>query len=1192
MSDCPAIHRLRTLLLAASIIPLVQGGPASLLFEDTFDRGIPGWTAVQPPGNYLDGPMRWQYDIVSGGFVEQSNIYTDAAAASPSATAVMLINDAVAGDTFTYTARLIAGDDDAFGLIFGYQNPTNFYRVTFTRQVRTTRGFPWNGWSVDRKADQVTTNLFGDGTENHVPSFVNTQYVPFDVTIAVSGANLLTLTVIDGPEGVPIEYRLVEAQPLPSPAGGRVGLMQWGQSGTAVRGFRILDPILTPGPLAGDPNALGDWTPVITVRGDGSGLDASTGNGGIPIWSLALGPNGAYGTLHENSDSFGGNTADGVVDFPAGAVVAGDPTWSNYLVTARLIPADDDGQGILVRYRDAQNFCRIALRAQNSTAGVRPGLSIQKVVDSVWEEVFHEDTPAFVPTANVPYDITAVIVGNRLQVQVIANPLGSAHTYAYGPFDLSAPMLATGRIGIFSWAMSRLEIDFVRVYGIDGVPLQVNSPLGHPDPAVGLHGFAPGSTVTATVPSPIEDAPGFRRSVTGWSGTGSVPASGTGNQATFTLSEVSSITWNWQTEVRLQVSATAGGRVTSPGPDWISAGTSVNLTAVSDEGFVFSGWAGDLADAIPVLDLTLVRPLTLTAQFEADTDRDGLADAWEQRYLGNLDSGPDDDPDRDGRKNLDEQRLGTHPDHAETPLVSDPLASRWINVQRDPALPGQLVVHDFGSGFRGVWENSNDYRGADDPAFIGPEFVVPAVSFEGPRILIRESVWEPGWNDFSLEAVSSVGDNDANCVYFRYRDELNWYRVTICGENNNVAWRAPFGVTVQKRSGGVFAELAADPSMATDPSDLAFYKRIRIAVTAQGADFEVRVTGWNTLVDPPQWDTSTQSVLCFADTDHATGRIGIGTWGQSGGGPATATNPVNAGALLEDVVIRVGDQEVFREDWTGVPLAEELPAGWEPAGDSPAGAWLVTAHATILQVSNAGTPATGTTVQPRADGEGPILLAPAPGSDNYFLELGFHPFDDDGIGFIYDYRDADNFSRVLFVSEIDGASRIPRGVNVSRKSGGAWSDLLVAAPGFVYQPGAPFEITLASQNGAYCLTARMADQPESVRTWRWKGPPAAAGNRFGLTTWGETDAHFYGIRASSLPVAPTGGDVTITGVTIEGGLLVLSIDTWGEPYAVEHTLTLDPGSWTEVAAGLTAPRWTTPLPAGPGAGYYRLRGQP
>jgi hypothetical protein len=155
---------------------------------------------VQPTGNYLDGPLRWQYDIVSGSFLEQSNIYTDAAAASPTATAVMPVNDAAAGTNFTYKARMIAGDDDAFGLIFGYQNANSFYRITFTRQRRTEPGYPWNGWNVDRRISATaSTNLFGHGTPDHVESFFNTQYQPFDVTITVSGNNLFSLTVLDTP---------------------------------------------------------------------------------------------------------------------------------------------------------------------------------------------------------------------------------------------------------------------------------------------------------------------------------------------------------------------------------------------------------------------------------------------------------------------------------------------------------------------------------------------------------------------------------------------------------------------------------------------------------------------------------------------------------------------------------------------------------------------------------------------------------------------------------------------------------------------------------------------------------------------------------------------------------------------------------------------------------------------------------
>lgn len=173
--------------------------PARLVFEDQFNRGLPGWTAVQPTGTYLDGPMRWQYDIVGGGVSRSEQHLHGRGALPPSATAVMLINDTVAGTNFTYRARLTAGDDDAFGLVFGYKDANNFYRVTFTRQRRTEPGYPWNGWNVDRKVNNVATNLFGHGIADHAESFFNTQYQPFDVAITVAPGDRFSLTVVDDP---------------------------------------------------------------------------------------------------------------------------------------------------------------------------------------------------------------------------------------------------------------------------------------------------------------------------------------------------------------------------------------------------------------------------------------------------------------------------------------------------------------------------------------------------------------------------------------------------------------------------------------------------------------------------------------------------------------------------------------------------------------------------------------------------------------------------------------------------------------------------------------------------------------------------------------------------------------------------------------------------------------------------------
>lgn len=74
--------------------------------------------------------------------------------------------------------------------------------------------------------------------------------------------------------------------------------------------------------------------------------------------------------------------------------------------------------------------------------------------------------------------------------------------------------------------------------------LTVNSAHGNPSPSVGNHSYGDGATVTCTVNSPV--TVGNTWICTGWSGTGSVPSSGSGASITFTITENSSITWLWE----------------------------------------------------------------------------------------------------------------------------------------------------------------------------------------------------------------------------------------------------------------------------------------------------------------------------------------------------------------------------------------------------------------------------------------------------------------------------------------------------------------------------------------------------------------------------------------------------------------------------------------------------------------------
>src|SRR3954468_17813117 len=72
-------------LVVGLVLLCARNSNGAVIFQDDFNLGFPGWAAIQPAGAYLDGPLCWQYDIVSGGFVEDSNIYTDSATFSPSA---------------------------------------------------------------------------------------------------------------------------------------------------------------------------------------------------------------------------------------------------------------------------------------------------------------------------------------------------------------------------------------------------------------------------------------------------------------------------------------------------------------------------------------------------------------------------------------------------------------------------------------------------------------------------------------------------------------------------------------------------------------------------------------------------------------------------------------------------------------------------------------------------------------------------------------------------------------------------------------------------------------------------------------------------------------------------------------------------------------------------------------------------
>ena len=106
-----------------------------------------------------------------------------------------------------------------------------------------------------------------------------------------------------------------------------------------------------------------------------------------------------------------------------------------------------------------------------------------------------------------------------------------------------------------------------------------------------------------------------------------------------------------------------------------------------------------------------------------------------------------------------------------------------------------MSLADFGDGFKGIWENSGTFVGASEDN----EYT----DWEGQRIILKDSVWEEDWKDGTYEATVVVGDLNTSCLYFRYQDEENWYRVSLSGNDAGAAW-PQVGLSIQKRVNGVY----------------------------------------------------------------------------------------------------------------------------------------------------------------------------------------------------------------------------------------------------------------------------------------------------------------------------------------------------------------------------------------------------
>jgi hypothetical protein len=211
---------------------------------------------------------------------------------------------------------------------------------------------------------------------------------------------------------------------------------------------------------------------------------------------------------------------------------------------------------------------------------------------------------------------------------------GSTHNFAF-----QSPLVVTANAKQYVWTsttgLSTSQSGSITVSASGSVTgnyktqyyLTVISPYGSPTPTSGW--FDSGTSITASVTSPWSGPAGTRYVCTGWTGTGSVPSSGSASTTTFTITQASSITWNWKTQYLLTVVTDPSGLSPQPtrnptgeaGPTngwWYDTSTSVTLTAQTVTGKDFNYWdvdGGSKGSGVNPITVTMNAPHMATAHY-------------------------------------------------------------------------------------------------------------------------------------------------------------------------------------------------------------------------------------------------------------------------------------------------------------------------------------------------------------------------------------------------------------------------------------------------------------------------------------------------------------------------------------------------------------------------------------------------
>ena len=508
--------------------------------------------------------------------------------------------------------------------------------------------------------------------------------------------------------------------PLIMPPGAHLSFRYWAD--TELRNSSIawdggIVEVSTNGGLAYFQAAPAGGYPFVINGGWGSpfssGIGCFAGSGG---WTQAVFDFTAYagqevfirfrfGSDQQNDYPPEGWFIDDVALTPA----TGDSSWFALAVTNGLLPGGAAGD--LAPTFDSHGFApgesrALLLRFESNDATSRTNRQIVLMTVSEPPVIIHTPLQNTLVT-NAPYRVEAGITsGVRLDTNALflawsaegAAPAGGTTLLSRVTNDLFEAFIPAQPAGTLvryhltavegAGLLAREPAAGEHEFRVSDTPVLLTvtgapSAAGVVVPGYGSHPYASGVVVAASAaPGPEEG--GTRLACSGWTGTGSVPATGGASAVEFTIGENSSLAWQWSVQFALvQTSAPAGVLQTAT---WWFAGTEAGTRTVPEQvavegtNYVLAGWTVDGArwpDAtnssqnpaagIPMTTSRVAAAVYLRA--DLDMDGDSLPDGWEQYHFGSLDPWRTDDPDGDGFTNLQEYQDHSDPrDAASVPV--------------------------------------------------------------------------------------------------------------------------------------------------------------------------------------------------------------------------------------------------------------------------------------------------------------------------------------------------------------------------------------------------------------------------------------------------------------------------------------------------------------------------------------------